>query len=239
MSMSEIHVHDRLDDFIDGALSDGEMDAVRRHLEVCPVCVAEADGLCELRSAARALPREITPPRDLWAGIAARIEAERATVEAPQEVIEVDFQRSAATNRWRRWAGMAAAAVVLVTVSSGITAYLMRTRSETGAAVATLPAAEVRTGNTALAGFRPAEAEYLSTVASLERELAGRREQLAPETVATVEANLRIIDRAIAEARAALVADPANGDLPHHLSEIYRQKVQLLQSAVQLPVATT
>lgn len=232
------HVHDRLDDYVDGLLPEREIHSVRLHLEGCADCSAEAEALLEMQRSARALPREIAPPRDLWAGIAARLDAGRVDAEETRPVLAVDFRRPAGA-RWRRWAGMGAAAVVLIALSSGITAHLIRARPGQVAAVPTLPAAEVRSGNTALAGYRPAEAEFISSVAALERELDARRGQLAPETVETVEANLRIIDQAIGEARAALLADPANSELPHHLTEVYRQKVQLLQRAVQLPVATT
>ena len=178
------HVHDRLDDYVDGLLPERERDAVRLHLEGCADCGAEAEAIRELQAAARSLPREIAPPRELWSGIAARLESES------RPAIEVDFRRPATP--WRRWAGAAAAAVLLVAASSGVTAHLMRARGTQVAPVSTLPAAEVRTGVTALAGFRPAEAEFIARVDALERELEARRSQLAPETVAIVEANLRI-----------------------------------------------
>jgi hypothetical protein len=147
------------------------------------------------------------------------------------EVIPLRRARPAAPV-WQRWSALAAAAVVLVVLSSGATAYLLRARA--AAPVAAAPAAAPRT-NSALVAFRPAEMEYLSTVEALQAELAARRDELSPETVAVIEANLRIIDQAIAEARAALEADPRNPDLPLHLSGVYRTKVELLQSALLLP----
>jgi hypothetical protein len=52
--------------------------------------------------------------------------------------------------------------------------------------------------------------------------------------VRVVEENLRIIDRAIAESRAALEADPNNVDLTHMLGGTYQQKIEMLQHAAQL-----
>jgi hypothetical protein len=87
---------------------------------------------------------------------------------------------------------------------------------------------------TALAAFRPAEREYQQAVDELARALETRRASLAPETVATLERNLAIIDAAIAESRAALVNDPNSRELTEMLSSTYDAKVQLLRRAVQL-----
>jgi anti-sigma factor RsiW len=87
---------------------------------------------------------------------------------------------------------------------------------------------------TALAAFRPAEREYQAAVDDLARVLETRRSSLAPETVATLEHNLAIIDAAIAESRAALVNDPNSRELTDMLSSTYDAKVQLLRRAVQL-----
>ena len=46
--------------------------------------------------------------------------------------------------------------------------------------------------------------------------------------------NLAIIDRAIAEARSALGADPSNGYLSGHLMETRRRKLDLLRRAAEL-----
>ncbi|MFL5538840.1 MAG: hypothetical protein ACJ8J0_07585, partial [Longimicrobiaceae bacterium] len=105
-----------------------------------------------------------------------------------------------------------------------------------GARQASTPAAP-RAGNaqmTALAAFRPAEREYQRAVDDLARVLETRRASLAPETVATLERNLAIIDAAIAESRAALVNDPNSRELTRMLSSTYDAKVQLLRRAVEL-----
>jgi len=87
---------------------------------------------------------------------------------------------------------------------------------------------------TALAAFRPAEREYQQAVDELARALETRRQSLAPETVATLERNLAIIDAAIAESRTALENDPDSRELTRMLSSTYDAKVQLLRRAVQL-----
>jgi anti-sigma factor RsiW len=163
-----------------------------------------------------------------------------------------------------RWALQAAAAVVLVVGSSVATRAVMRSGetgpiATLPAAGATAPARGTRAAGptlaaaartpggaapaverggsgqvTALAAFRPAEREYQRAVDDLARVLETRRASLAPETVATLERNLAIIDAAIAESRAALVNDPNSRELTRMLSSTYDAKVQLLRQAVQL-----
>ena len=68
----------------------------------------------------------------------------------------------------------------------------------------------------------------------LPRTLDSQRATLAPYTVRVVERSLATIDSAIAEARAALAADPANEALVRILSAHYERKVELLQRATEL-----
>jgi anti-sigma factor RsiW len=240
MTQEHRYAQGSLDHFLDGELPDAERLALEEHLGRCDDCLAELDGLRALRDAARSLPREIGPPRDLWAGIAARIEAEPARAEA--RVVEVDFAARRRTVP-SVWMIRIAAAMTLVVVSSGVTALLLRGSGEGTEVAAGLPATTVTQPAprpeaavpTALAAFEPTEREYLGAVEVLAVELEARKADLAPETVATVEQSLRIIDRAIAEARVALERDPANADLPFLLSGVYRKKVDLLQQAVELP----
>lgn len=221
------HIH-VLDDLLDGRLDDARRSELNAHLGECDACRAELESAVGLRAAARELPRGIAPSRDLWQGIATRIEG-----PADRTVIDLAARR-ASRERVIRWAPLAAAAVLLVVLSSGLTTMLLRG----GPGGATTPGGLTGTSASGtpatLAAFHPAEQEYRETVADLENELEARRGSLAPETVEVIERNLAIIDAAIAEARAALAADPSSADLPLHLSDIYSRKVDLLKSAIQL-----
>ena len=62
------------------------------------------------------------------------------------------------------------------------------------------------------------------------------RAWLDSSTIAIVEQNLQIIDRAIDQAREALAADPANTYLSGHLVEARRRKLDLLRRAAALTV---
>jgi anti-sigma factor RsiW len=232
----------RLDDLVDGLLDEPERRAVQRHLDECATCRAEVEALQALRSAAQQLPRQMQPPRDLWAGIASRIEQQRQEEaepagEAPDrvQVLHVDFGRRARPG-WGTQRGMlAAAAIALVVLSSSVTAMLMRSGPGTDpGSVAIEPAAGAGPAQSALVAFAPAEREFVATAEQLRFALEAQRERLSPATVAVVEENLRIIDGAIREARAALEADPANRDLTFLLMDVYKKKIDLLQNAVQI-----
>jgi len=254
---------ERLDDYVSGELPDIERRLLERHLEGCGECRAEVEAIRALLADVAKLPTAIAPPADLWQGIAGRLEPRAAEAEPEREddkVIPLAPRRKKFEPP--RWALQAAAAVALMVGSSLVTARYVRQQQAAGP-VATLPAASAATPSqgtaavegalpasagarpavapaagggqvTALAAFRPAEREYQQAVDDLARVLETRRQSLAPETVATLEHNLAIIDAAIAESRAALVNDPNSRELTDMLSSTYDAKVQLLRRAVQL-----
>ena len=76
-----------------------------------------------------------------------------------------------------------------------------------------------------------ADQQYEAAVTDLERMLREHRERLDPRTVVVLERNLRVIDDAIAEAREALAADPANALLNAHLAGARQRKLDLLRRA--------
>lgn len=232
MTQEHDSARDLLDSYADGELPETERLAVEEHLGRCDACLAELEALRSLRDAARSLPRELAPPRDLWAGIAARIESEGGRDE--HRVVPLDLARGRRRIS-RAWVIRIAAAVTLVVVSSGVTALLLGRGATQPVVVVTRPAPVQATATTALAAFTPTELEYHGALEVLGAELEARRGELAPETVAAVEESLAIIDLAIDEARSALERDPSNTELPFHLSGVYRAKVELLRQAVQLP----
>jgi hypothetical protein len=174
-----------------------------------------------------ALPREITPPPDLWPAIRAEL-APRSTRT---------FQWSA---RWR----LAAAALVVAASSSILTLFAMRARDGAGGpvAVATPDRAPQHLRTSAPpqlpAHLVVAERGYARSMESLWRTLDERRDSLAPSTVATVERSLRIADSAIAEARSALERDPANRVLADLLVSNYERKLDLMRRATELAPRT-
>jgi hypothetical protein len=86
-------------------------------------------------------------------------------------------------------------------------------------------------------GSDEARVTYDDEITRLHGVLEARRDQLDPATVATVEQNLRIIDNAIRQARAALVKDPHSQMLNEQLDRTLAKKTELLRAATLLPSA--
>ena len=234
--MTHETILERLDDYVSGELAPRDERDVRRHLMGCDACRAEEQALRTLLDEAAALPAAVAPPRDLWAGIAARLEPRAAPSlgdddDDAGEADVVPLRR--ARPRALPWWMQAAAAVALVVTTSVGTLLWSGRGGEDDRPVAQAPApAPAR--DAALVAFRPAEREYQTAIGELQAALDQKRAVLAPETVATLERNLAIIDRAIAESRAALEADPARPELARLLADAYGAKVGALRQAVSM-----
>lgn len=233
--MTHDDVLERLDDYVDGHLTEDEALSLDAHLGGCAACRAELEALNALLDEAQALPAGIAPPRDLWAGIEARIAPAAPAVE---ERDDPKVRRLIPRSMWKppQWMMLAAAALALMISTSLLTVALMRPGAEQVASGGSLPPATVSApaAGTAFAAFQPAEQEYQKAIGELETALRTRRGELAPATVATLEKNLAIIDQAIAESREALLKDPNSRELAEMLSTVYDQKVQTLQRAVTM-----
>jgi hypothetical protein len=221
----------RLDEWADGTLSEVEHQAVAAHLETCAACAAEARGLEGLLAAAAELPREIRPPRDLWAGIDARLDAPETEIPASTIAISTRRRPSAGLPRW----ALVAAALALVVVTAAVSSMLTRRYDEAIAlklrrAGGDAPAATgAPTGGTPGAGDQ--EARFLAASQELLDGL--ERQNLSPETMEIVRRNLAAIDAAIVELHAALERDPGNGELNRMLLATYQRKIDLLEQAAR------
>ena len=217
---------ERLDDLVDGTLAEGEAENLARHLVACPGCREEERALRELLARTASLPPEIAPQRDLWPGIARRLERGSGAVVAFPP-------------RWSLGLGgrpmLAVAAVALAAVSSSVTAFLLRgPGSAPPTPEVTLQPAVFEAGE---ASIRSAEAEYEQAATALLASLEARRASLSPQTVAVVENNLALIDAALRQVREALRKDPGNPSLVRMLASTHRKKVDVLQRVVRHPIS--
>ncbi len=220
---------------LEGELSLDERDRADAHLASCPRCAAIRADLLEIAARAAALPA-LSPSRDLWHGIAARIEA---------PVIALGTTGEHRVPRRRPWLRLMAAAAALATITAGATYVLTRNAfvGEQTVAVATTPASAGREDSAIAAGTQlVAESQTVDADAAFDREvvrlrtlLEQRRPDLDSTTVALLERNLEIIDRAIAESRAALTLHPESGLLNRQLQNALGRKVQVLRTAALLP----
>jgi hypothetical protein len=215
---------EELSQLADGDLASDVAAGVERHIGTCAACRATLERLRTLLERAAGLPSTIDPPPGAWRVIRGRLR-DRSPVVAPRP------------RHWASaWGLRAAAAVLLVAGSSAITVLALRTRPPTGAATA--PQIVAAAPVAMPASLAAVEQSYADVVEELTLTLEAQRGELSPATIATLERTLRVIDGAIAEARAALAADPANDTLLEVLSANYEQKVQLLRQASELPART-
>ncbi|HEX6627077.1 MAG TPA: zf-HC2 domain-containing protein [Gemmatimonadaceae bacterium] len=84
----------------------------------------------------------------------------------------------------------------------------------------------------------PSEAVYNKEITMLQKIVSDRRTQLDSTTIAIIERNLQIIDRAIEQSKAALARDPASQLLSEQLTHALDKKVELLRTAAMLPANT-
>lgn len=87
----------------------------------------------------------------------------------------------------------------------------------------------------AASAVAPGERVYDAEIGELRELVDRRRDRLDSATVATIEQNLRVIDDAIRQARAALARDPASRFLGEQLDRVLSRKVELLRTAALLP----
>ncbi|MHB8839779.1 MAG: zf-HC2 domain-containing protein [Gemmatimonadaceae bacterium] len=210
-------------DRLDGTLSDTQRAQLDAHLASCADCRTVAAELEKIHAEAAALPT-LTPSRDLWSGIEARIEAPVVSLPSHRRPLA-------------RWSSrqVVAAAAVLMAVTAGGTWFVAVRSNEAAPPAAT--AVGARTQLVAVAAEKGV-ATYESEIASLHNIIETRRNELDSATVTVLEKNLKLIDQAIAESKAALAADPASTFLADQLGRAYDSKLELLRSAALLPSRT-
>jgi anti-sigma factor RsiW len=233
---------DRLSEYIDGDLAAAQTAEIEAHLGECLACRNVLVGLREL-ARTTALLEDREPGRDLWPGIL----AEMRGAALPEPAAETAAIRSPGGRRTRRRFSFSvpqllAASIAMMAVSATAMWLALGPGPEAPASIAaddraTQPQATL--GPAAAVLISSVEQEYGQAIEELERTFDAGRSRLDPRTVRVVEENLRAIDEAIAEARAALARDPANGYLYRHLDQTMTKKVDLLRRATGATLAST
>jgi hypothetical protein len=165
----------------------------------------------------------LEPGRDLWPGIAARLEPRDARP----------------ASRRATWAWQAAAAVLLVAGSSLLTARWMDTRPDGGTMATTTPAATAGPADLKAvpAAFGPGarlDAEYLAARRQLTAMLEARMANLPESTRAKLQANLAELRRAAQQINAALAEQPGDPLLEELLLATYQEELAVLANVNQI-----
>ncbi|HEV8365095.1 MAG TPA: zf-HC2 domain-containing protein [Gemmatimonadaceae bacterium] len=235
---------DLLSDYLENTIALPLRAAVDGHVASCARCAAVLADVRSIVDRAAALP-ELEPSHDLWSGIEARLDS---------PVVPISAAASSGRFRVPTWIGLAAAAAVLIVITSVVTRQWVSNGEKTTPSVATaptLPAARadsLGTESTAVARVTPvtvtnrervsAAVTYGREIARLEAFVRQRGESLDPTTKAIIENSMRIIDSALVEARAALARDPASRFLTDQVDQTLQKKMELLRTVTLLAART-
>jgi anti-sigma factor RsiW len=221
---------ERIQELVDGTLGPIRRVELEQHLAGCEDCRALRTDLERIRDAAAALP-QMRPPDGAWLQIAGRLRQEGRVTQTA----------APSADRWSYgWLAIAAGLVLAAGVS-----LLVLFRSTPAPAPANRPVAAAPGGTGMGAGNEPsveaaqsavdaAQQQFEKAILDLEKVAKANSGALDPGTSAVIDKNLGIIDRAIAENRAAVTAEPASVAARETLFEALRQKVSLLQDTIAL-----
>ncbi len=201
---------DRLSEYVDGELANGERSALEAHLATCAACRGAVAELRQVVARARSL-QDRAPQTDLWSGVAKRIGA--------GQVVDI---------RSRRFSfnvpQLIAACIALVLLSGGGTWVALHKTT-----VATDTTFTPQADSTKWVPVAVWSGRTDAAIADLQEALRRNESRLDTSTVRVVRENLALIDRAIAQARTALAADSGNAYLNLHLADTMRRKLELLR----------
>ena len=167
----------------------------------------------DLMTAAADLATEVKPGRDLWPGI------EQAIVKPAQP----------ARTMWNTVWAQAAAVLILVGGSSGLTYLAVKDSSDVTTPVAGGPTLVFESASGSFGSQYNLGPDYLDA----QRDLAGRLDDeldhLTPDVREAVVTNIAAIRTAIAEINLALAEDPDNVLLQELLLSTYREELTLMK----------
>lgn len=200
---------DRLSDYLDDELDAAERADVASHVAACDACARTLEELRRVTQTARALPP--TPPAtDLWPGVQGRIETR--TVVSPF--------RTRLSRRISFTVPQLVAAGLALMVLSGGTVWL----AQYGGRATALPPLAAN-------GVEPAVPVDTrdAAVADLQEAVAAGRSRVDARTVQVIDANLALIDAAIADSQHALAEDPDDVYLHTHFTAMKARRLALLR----------
>ena len=166
----------------------------------------------ELMAAAADLNTEVSPERDLWPGI--------------EQVISQPARP--ARTVWNSVWGQAAAVLLLVGGSSGVTYLAMTKDANVLSPVAGEPALVFESVSGSFGSMYNLGPEYQDARRSLAAKLDEELSRLTPEERDNVQKNIEVIRTAIDDINLALAEEPDNALLQKLLISTYREELDLM-----------
>ncbi len=166
----------------------------------------------ELMAAAAELATEVTPERDLWPGI------EQAISQPAKPARTV----------WNSVWAQAAAVLLLVSGSSGVTYLAMTDGAETSPVAANGPALIFEPVAGSFGSMYHLGPDYQDARRSLAAKVDEELSRLTPEERTEVQRNIAVIRTAIEDINKALAEEPDNALLQKLLLSTYREELDLM-----------
>jgi hypothetical protein len=256
-----------LSDYLEGDLTAADRRHVDAHVASCVRCTALVRDLQAIRAGAADLP-ELSPSGDLWNGIARRIETPVTPFVAPPvpnvAVPRRRFDRLKTAAIAAALVAITAGVTYEITTRAGtsnIAAVTPSAKSDSTTSPATLDttphqtvaaapepagpdsstpplASDPSVGAVQAVRNTPGTVTTSHEIDRLRTIFLRNRSQLDPRTAAIIETNLKVIDDAIAQSKAALAQDPASRFLSNQLNSALDKKLELLRTAALLPSRT-
>jgi anti-sigma factor RsiW len=216
-----------LNEYADDALTGAARADVERHLTTCAACRGIVDDLRAIASTAGALT-PVDPPAAAWTRIAGALQRE------PRSEGTRSGARPALARAVRDWRWLAAAAAVVLATVVGLRLGPMAPPRAPAAAPPAAASATSVDAQSVESELRQAEAHYDKAIKGLEQITVAGQGALDPQTAATLQKNLSVIDQAISESRAAVHSQPNNEPAQASLLDSFKMKISLLQDTVSL-----
>jgi hypothetical protein len=217
-------------ELVDGTIGPIRRAELQQHLDGCDDCTALVSDLRVIHDTAASLDA-LAPPDGVWLQVAGRLRQEGRVTALPAPAFK---------SPRRHMALLAVAATLVLAVGSSL--ILLRDSSTAPGT----PGGPATAGNAAeqdpvqgiAEEIRLAEQHYQNAIGKLEQvaklDATTGEATIDPQTAATLQKSLGVIDQAIAESRAALRTEPQSAPARDSLFDALRRKVVLLQDTVVL-----
>jgi hypothetical protein len=177
-------------------------------------------------SSLRDLPDAVQPPRDLWAGIEARISAERQSTAAP---VQSRVLRRPAQMRWLAAAAMIGTLAVGVWIGRSILPSVGSTQPPVAVnKPTTVQQPATQDAATLVQAAYLSDPKFRATREALVKSLAARLAALPPESRSKVVDSLATIHKSMQDLESALGKDPTNALLQELLLNTYQDEMRVL-----------
>jgi Putative zinc-finger len=239
--------HELVRDWLDGDIDATSRAALEAHAATCDACRALMTDLRNIRQTASTLERHAPPPR-VWTRLEQQLAAEprfrEAAARRGANIISISRgRRGASVWSWRSPVLALAASLLIVVGGSLYFLYRWTQGPTTAPTIATGTSSPGNNPSNAPgpalvesidSELQQAAAHYEKAIAGLEQVANASDSPLDPDVMAALHRNLGVIDKAITESRAALVAQPTSRVAQQSLFDAFRRKVALLQDTIAL-----